>query len=119
MSDISIVDVSEVSIIAFLSYYMQDFYYFFLTQKGIKAKLRELLREIVGRNVYEPIVWFGFRGWLRRHGQTANDQTVGAIIHVLVKDDLIHAFGKFKAHFREKGCSVRGGFASKSLGVLC
>ena len=37
---------------------------------------------------------------------------------MLVENDLIHAFCKLKAHFREKGCGVRGGFASKSLGVL-
>ena len=52
MSDIGVVDVSEVSIVAFLSDDLHCADHLILIHEGVEAELRELLGEVVGRNVH-------------------------------------------------------------------
>ena len=52
MSDVGVVDVSEVSIVAFLPDNLHGADHLILIHEGVEAELRELLGEVVGRNVH-------------------------------------------------------------------
>jgi hypothetical protein len=52
MSDVGVVDVSEVSIVAFLSDDLHCADHLILIHEGVEAELRELLGKVVGRNVH-------------------------------------------------------------------
>jgi hypothetical protein len=98
MSDVGVVDVSEVSVITFFSDDLHCADHLILIHEGVEAELRELLGEVVGRNVYKGIVWGIFLCWLRWEGKIAHDEIVALLLHVLIEDDFVHALGKVEVY---------------------
>jgi hypothetical protein len=106
MSDVGVVDVSEVSIVAFLSDDLHCADHLILIHEGVEAELRELLGEVVGRNVHEGIVWGFFLCGLRRERKIAHNELASLLLHVLVEDDFVHALCKVEVYLGKKGRGV-------------
>lgn len=106
MSDACVVDASEPGIIALLPNDLHGLDDLVLVEHRVEAELRELLGEVVRRDVYQTVVGL-LLGWrVRRQGQVAHNQVVVLVSHVFIEDYLVHTLREVEVHFREQSRRV-------------
>ena len=100
MSNVGIVNASKASIIALLLNYLERLNNLILVQHCVEAELGELLWEVVWWDVYQAVVGLRLGRRIGRKGKVTHDQVVVLVSHMLVEDDLVHAFREFKINLR-------------------
>ena len=106
MGDVGVVNVAQVSIIAFFANDLLHLNNFIFTQECVETELRELLGEVVRWDVDKSKERLYLWCWLWRQSQTACNELTTFVLHVLVKNNLVHTFCEIKVNFRQKGGSV-------------
>ncbi len=100
MSNAGVVDASKASIIALLPNDLHRLDNFILVEHSVEAELRELLGEVMGRDVDQAIVGL-LLGWrVGRKGQVVHDEIVVLVSHVLIENDFVHALRKIEVNLR-------------------
>lgn len=100
VSNAGVVDASKASIIALLPNDLHRLDNFILVKHSVEAELRELLGEVMGRDVNQAIVGL-FLGWrVGRKGQVVHDEIVVLVSHVLIENDFVHALRKIEVNLR-------------------